>query len=213
MTGRGAGRVFTPIARRYDLINTVLSLGRDQAWRREVVEQLPQGRLLDLGAGTGAANAIFGDRTVTALDPSPGMLARNHLAQRVTGVGEVLPFEDSAFDAVFSAYVFRNLDSIPVTLDEIARVLRPGGRLGVVDLGRPKKAWQRRLHRLGTAIVLPTVGLFGGAPKAYWYLHRTLDKLPPAEVLFREGPLALESVWRMGTMGFVYGAVLVKAPG
>ena len=204
------GRVFAPIAHRYDRINTILSLGQDQKWRRSAVERLPQGRLLDLGAGTGAANPVFGGRQVVALDPSTEMLGLNGSRFLVGGVGEMLPFAAGSFDAVFSAYVFRNLDSVELALAEIGRVLRPGGKAGIVDLGRPRRGWQRRLHRFGTTIVLPTVGLLVGAPRAYTYLHRTLDKLPPPEEMFASGPLVLEDMWRMGSMGFVHAAILAK---
>jgi demethylmenaquinone methyltransferase/2-methoxy-6-polyprenyl-1,4-benzoquinol methylase len=202
--------VFTPIARCYDMVNAVLSLGRDQVWRRSVISSLPEGDLLDLGSGTGAANEIFGSRRVVAVDPSFGMLERNHAVRRVAGAGEALPLADSSFDAVFSAYVVRNLDSVERTLSEVARILRPGGKLGIIDLARPISGWQRSLHRVGTAAVLPTVGLLTGAPAAYWYLHKSLDKLPPPERLFGDGPMTLENVWRMGPMGFVYVAVLAR---
>ncbi len=205
-----ADRIFTPIARRYDLINRIVSLGRDQVWRKAVVDCLPDGDLLDLGAGTGAADSLFGQRRITALDPSQGMLALNRAHYRVAGIGETLPFGDASFDAVFSAYVFRNLTSIQDTMNEIARVLRPGGRVGIVDLSRPLSLFQRSLHRMGTAIVLPTVGILCAAPRAYWYLHRSLDKLPPPEEIYRGSPLSLERVWRMGAMGFVYGVLLEK---
>lgn len=204
------GKVFAPIAGRYDRINSILSLGRDQSWRRRVVDRLPPGRLLDLGAGTGAAAPVFGRREVVALDPSLEMLERNAAAQRVGGVGERLPFRDGTFDAVFSAYVFRNLDSVAETLEETARVLRAGGKAGVVGLGRPRVGWQAAIHRVGTAIVLPAIGLLSGSPSAYVYLHKSLDKLPSPEEMFDGGPLVVEDVWRMGMMGFVYGAVLVK---
>ncbi len=114
------------------------------------------------------------------------MLGLNGSRFLVGGVGEMLPFAAGSFDAVFSAYVFRNLDSVELALAEIGRVLRPGGKAGIVDLGRPRRGWQRRLHRFGTTIVLPTVGLLVGAPRAYTYLHRTLDKLPPPEGDVRE---------------------------
>jgi demethylmenaquinone methyltransferase/2-methoxy-6-polyprenyl-1,4-benzoquinol methylase len=205
------GSVFTNIAGRYDLINRILSLGRDQAWRRSAVEFLPPGRLLDLGAGTGAANPVFRDRAVVALDPAPEMLAHNPARHRVVGVGEHLPFEAGSFDAVFSAYVFRNLDSVEGTLAEVARVLRPGGMAGIVDLARPVTPLRRRVHRAGTAAVLTAVGTVAGAREEYTYLHRSLDKLPPPEELYASGPLRLDRLWRMGPLGFVYGVILVKA--
>lgn len=204
------GSVFTDIADKYDRINRILSFGRDQAWRRRVVDKLPGGRLLDLGGGTGAANPVFGERQVVALDPSPEMLALNESARRVVAVGEALPFAENAFDAVFSAYVFRNLDSVDQTLAEVARVLRPGGRLGVVGLGRPKTAVLAAVHRAGSSIVLPVVGSLAGARREYVYLNRSLDKLPPPEQMYAAGPLRLVSLWRMGPLGFVYGVVLEK---
>jgi demethylmenaquinone methyltransferase/2-methoxy-6-polyprenyl-1,4-benzoquinol methylase len=203
--------VFSRIARRYDTVNRVLSLGRDGAWRRSASAHLPPGLVLDLGAGTGAANRELGTRRVVALDPSAPMLDLNPQRRRVVGYGEHLPFADASFDAVFSAFVLRNVDSVPATLAEIHRVLRPGGAAAIVDLSRPASAWQRVLHHMGTAVVLPVVGAFLGSPRAYWYLHRSLDKLPPPQVLFGEGPLALERLWRMGPLRFVYGVVLRKA--
>ncbi len=202
--------MFSRIAGKYDRINSLLSLGRDQQWRRTAIDQLPQGRILDLGGGTGAANDAFGTREVVTLDPAAEMLALNPVAKRAVGAGERIPFGDGTFDAVFSAYVFRNLDSVSVTLEEIARVLRPGGRAGIVDLGRPAPGWKRTLHRAGTAVVLPLVGMAVGARKEYVYLNRSLDKLPPAEDLLGGSSLRLVNTWRMGPLGFVYGAILEK---
>ncbi len=206
-TGR---EVFSDIARRYDRVNSLLSLGRDGAWRRSAARHLPAGRILDLGAGTGAAAGVLAGATVVALDPSEPMLARNPEPLRVAGTGERLPFGAGTFDGVFSAFVFRNLDSVPAALEEIARVLRPGGVAAIVDLGRPAGELRRRLHRAGTRVVLPLVGRAVGGREEYTYLHHSLDKLPPPEVLFGNGPLRLERTWRMGPLGFVYGAVLVK---
>jgi len=205
------GTVFTDIAGRYDRLNSILSLGRDQAWRLTAIDRLPSGRTLDLGAGTGAANAVFGDRDVVALDPSSEMLALNDAAHRVVAVGERLPFVDESFDAVFSAYVFRNLDSVDAAVAEIFRILRPGGKVGIVDLGRPVGSAARSVHRAGTSIVLPLAGMTIGARTEYTYLHHTLDKHPAPEILFRGAPLRLETTWRMGPMGFVWGAILSKA--
>jgi ubiquinone/menaquinone biosynthesis C-methylase UbiE len=112
---------------------------------------------------------------------------------------------------VFSGFVFRNLASVEKTLAEIHRVLRPGSSAVVVDLTRPRNGPLHALHRVGTAIVLPLVGLFfAAAPREYWYLHKSLDSLPPPEVLFAGHGLIVEEVWRMGLFGFVYGARLRK---
>ena len=207
MRGR---QVFSRIARRYDTLNSVLSMGRDGAWRRSAIEHLPPGRVLDLGAGTGAANREFGERVVMALDPSAQMVALNPERRRVIAVGESLPYADGSFDGVFSAFVFRNLSSIQQTLDEIHRVLRPGGAAAIVDLGRPETRLKRAVHRVGTAVVLPIAGAVIGAPREYWYLHRSLDRLPRPEVIYGGGPLGSERLWRMGPLGFVYGVVLRK---
>lgn len=204
------GSVFKDIADRYDRLNAMLSLGQDQKWRETVVCRLPQGRLLDLGAGTGAANDLFGARHVVALDPAPEMLALNGAPSRVVAVGEDLPFADGSFDAVFSAYVFRNLDSVDRTMAEVARVLRPGGVAGIVDLGRPENKRAASLHRVGTSIVLPLAGRGIGAKDEYVYLHHTLDKHPPPDELLANTPLTLFETWRLGPMGFVYGALLRK---
>jgi demethylmenaquinone methyltransferase / 2-methoxy-6-polyprenyl-1,4-benzoquinol methylase len=202
--------IFTRIATRYDRINRILSFGQDQDWRRRGVEHLPQGRIVDLGSGTGAAAPVFGNRSVVGLDPVREMLALSPLEMRVAAVGEAMPFADSSVDGVFSAYVFRNLTSIPDTLAEIERILRPGGAAVVVDLGRPRNRLLAMLHRAGSAVVLPLAGLLARAPRDYWYLHRSLDKLPPAEALYDDTPLIFEHVWRMGPFGFVYGVVLRK---
>ena len=211
MTARPSDAVFARIARRYDLLNRVLALGREQAWRRSVIDRLPPGRMLDLGAGTGAAHPLFGDRSVVALDPVAGMLDLNPTAAKVVGMGEALPFADNTFDSVFSAFVFRNLDSVTGTLSEIARVLRPGGLVGIVDLGRPRRKPAAALHRAASAVVVPLAGSMIGAAAEYRYLHRSLDKLSPPEQLYADTPLSVYQLWRMGPLGFVYGAVLTKA--
>lgn len=202
--------IFARIARRYDRINSILSLGREKNWRAIGVRMLEPGLVLDLGCGTGDTD--FGGRPVVGLDPVVEMLALSPVPARVVGVGEQLPIRDDALDGVFSAYVFRNLTSVDRTLDEIERVLKAGGSAVIIDLGRPTNPFLRFLHRLGTAIVLPLVGLvFAGAPREYWYLHKSLDSLPPPEDLYASRSLILEEVWRSGLFGFVYGVRLRKA--
>lgn len=201
--------IFARIAARYDRINRLLSLGQERAWRRRGVEMLSPGVVLDLGCGTGDTD--FAGRRVIGLDPVVEMLALSPVPERVVGVGEHLPFAAETVDGVFSGFVFRNLSSVKHTLAEVRRVLRPGCAAVVVDLSRPRNPILRVLHRLGTAIVLPLVGLvLAGAPREYWYLHRSLDSLPPPELLLAGHGLVLEEVWRAGVFGFVYGARLRK---
>jgi demethylmenaquinone methyltransferase/2-methoxy-6-polyprenyl-1,4-benzoquinol methylase len=203
--------IFARIARRYDLINGVLSLGQENRWRRIGVDMLAPGIVLDLGCGPG--NTDFEGRTVIGLDPVEEMLALSPVAATVVAVGEEIPLGDESVDGVFSAFVFRNLSSIDRTLEEIERVLEPGKVAVIIDIGRPVNPVLRFLHRIGTAVTLPLVGLlFAGAPREYWYLHKSLDSLPQPEVLYSGGSLDLEQVWRSGLFGFVYGVRLRKAP-
>ena len=213
MTGLSPDRIFSRIHRRYDRLNRLLSLGQDQAWRQRGVDCLPGGLILDLGGGTGVAMGLFNSRQqVVALDPAWAMLAANPAPLRVVGEGERLPFADNTFDGIFSAFVFRNLHSVDETLSEAARVLRPGGTMVVVDAARPTGRPAGAVHRLGTAVFSPLVGVLGGAVREYWYFHRSMDKLPHPEEMFAHCPLRVERIWRMGILGGVYGVVLRTPP-
>lgn len=201
--------IFARIAARYDLINRILSLGQERNWRARGVDRLGSGTVLDLGSGTGDTD--FAGREVVGLDPVVEMLALSPVAKRVVAVGESLPFKDGSFGGVFSAFVVRNLDSVDETLAETYRVLEAGGSAVMIDLARPVNPLLRLLHRVGTAVILPLVGLvFAGAPREYWYLHRSLDSLPPPETLYANTPLQLIDIWRSGPFGFVYGVELKK---
>lgn len=201
--------IFARIAGRYDRVNRILSLGQEQNWRARGINMLDDGMILDLGCGTGTTD--FGPRDVVGLDPVVEMLELSRVEKRVGGVGEKLPFADDSFDGIFSGFVFRNLTSVDAALAEMERVLKPGTAAVVVDLTRPRHWLLQWLHRVGTAVVLPLVGLlFAGAPGEYWYLHRSLDALPAPEEMFVGRSLVLEEVWRMGLFGFVYGALLRK---
>lgn len=201
--------IFAKIARRYDRVNVILSLGQEKNWRAIGVEMLDPGLVLDLGCGTGDTD--FDGRDVIGLDPVLEMIALSSVPARVVGVGEELPIGEETLDGVFSAFVFRNLTSIDRSLEEIARVLKPGASAVIIDLSRPENPLLRFLHRIGTAVILPIVGLlFAGAAKEYWYLHRTLDSLPPPEDLYAGRGLLVEEIWRTGLFGFVYGVRLRK---
>ena len=201
--------IFAKIASQYDLINRILSFGQERKWRDRSIHHLNRGIVLDLGCGTGDTD--FEGRTVVGIDPVIEMMALSSATAKAVAVGEELPFRADSFDAVFSGYVFRNLTSAESTLAEVSRVLKPGAAAVVLDLTRPSNALLRLLHRIGTAITLPLVGLvLARAPREYWYLHRSLDSLPPPEELFAGHDLILEEVWRMGLFGFVYGSRLRK---
>lgn len=201
--------IFAKIAKRYDRINQILSLGRQDAWRVIGVDMLEPGTILDLGCGPG--NTDFGDRSVVGLDPVVEMLELSDESARVAAIGESLPIRTESMGSVFSAFVFRNLTSVDDTLAEIERVLVPGGVAVVIDLGRPFNRMWRGLHWLGTAVILPLVGLlFAGAPREYWYLHMSLGSLPQPHELYAGRSLVLEEVWRAGMFGFVYGVRLRK---
>lgn len=201
--------IFAKIAAQYDRINRILSLGQERKWRARGIQMLEWGRVLDLGSGTGDTD--FEGRPVVGIDPVIEMLALSPASARVVAVGEDLPFGDGSFEGVFSGYVFRNLTSVKETLREINRTLKPGSTAVIIDLSRPTNPVLRALHRVGTAIVLPLVGLiFAAAPREYWYLHKSLDALPPPEELFGDSPLEVEEIWRSGFFGFVYGVRLRK---
>ena len=201
--------IFAKIAAQYDRINRILSFGQERKWRARGIQMLEWGRVLDLGSGTGDTD--FEGRPVVGIDPVIEMLALSPASARVVAVGEDLPFGDGSFEGVFSGYVFRNLTSVKETLREINRTLKPGSAAVIIDLSRPTNPVLRALHRVGTAIVLPLVGLiFAAAPREYWYLHKSLDALPPPEELFGDSPLEVEEIWRSGFFGFVYGVRLRK---
>lgn len=201
--------IFAKIAAQYDRINRILSLGQERKWRARGIQMLEWGRVLDLGSGTGDTD--FEGRPVVGIDPVIEMLALSPASARVVAVGEDLPFGDGSFEGVFSGYVFRNLTSVNETLREINRTLKPGSAAVIIDLSRPTNPVLRALHRVGTGIVLPLVGLiFAAAPREYWYLHKSLDALPPPEELFGDSPLEVEEIWRSGFFGFVYGVRLRK---
>jgi demethylmenaquinone methyltransferase/2-methoxy-6-polyprenyl-1,4-benzoquinol methylase len=199
----GSGAMFDRIARRYDLLNRVLSLGLDQRWRRLTVSalQLEAGnRVLDLATGTGdLAFAMLRScpgASVYGLDPSPAMLA---VAQEKweraiaagggapdrleLGVGEAetLPFDDGAFDSVAIAFGLRNVPDRERALREMARVTRPGGRIAILELGEPRGPVLGRLARLHIHVILPRIGALLSGSREYRYLEKSIAAFPPPE--------------------------------
>jgi len=180
--------MFDRIARRYDLVNTVLSGGTDGGWRRRAARATnlkAGGSALDVACGSGKLTAelarIAGPRgRVVGLDFSPQML---EVAQRdhpgiefLEGDALKLPFDDAEFDASTVAFGLRNLSDPIAGLREMLRVVKPGGRSVVLEFVRPPQNLVGGAYRIYLRTLLPAIGgALSGQPAAYRYLSETVD--------------------------------------
>jgi demethylmenaquinone methyltransferase / 2-methoxy-6-polyprenyl-1,4-benzoquinol methylase len=172
---RHALALFEGLPGAYDRMGALLSFGQDPRWRRALVAAIdprPGDRVLDVAAGTGLvtqALARWAPCDVVALDQSEAMLsaARARLSRDpelaarvtlVTGEAERLPFADGEFDALTFTYLLRYVDDRAATMRELVRVLKPGGRIAMVEFGVPARPPLRALWRLHTRIGLPLLG-------------------------------------------------------
>jgi len=165
---RHALQLFEGLPRRYDRTGAVMSFGQDPRWRAAMVNAVdprPGQRILDVATGTGmVARALAGrGAIVTALDQSAAMLAvaRAHAPANVTfvqGEAERLPFADASFDALTFTYLLRYVDDPAATLAELARVVKPAGRIGMVEFGAPGHPVLKALWRVHTRVGLPLIG-------------------------------------------------------
>lgn len=187
--------MFGRIARRYDLANHLLSGGADFLWRRraaKIVEQWRPKHVLDLATGSGdlalAIQRLLPDAAVIAADFSPEMLSvANDKGVRETILADAmnLPFESESFDALTVAFGLRNMSDWNLALREMARVLRSGGHLLVLDFSLPvgplRPAYRFYLHRC-----LPVLAsLVTGQKAAYDYLSGSIEKFPSGEEMIR----------------------------
>lgn len=163
---RHARALFAPLGPTYDRVGAILSFGQDPRWRRFLVSRIPAtgGHVLDVATGTGlvAAELLRRGHEVTGVDQSPGMLAvaRERLGDRATLVeasAETLPFPDATFDHLTFTYLLRYVDDPGATLTELARVVRPGGTVAMLEFGVPRGMW-RPLWDLYCAVGLPLAG-------------------------------------------------------
>lgn len=220
---RRVRRMFDGIARRYDAFNTVASLGRDESWRRltaRIAAPEPVERGLDAAAGTGKLSAALAAHAghVTALDFSAPMLVRGgpdlaerRLLERVHRVqGDILalPFPDGAFDCATIGFGLRNLADIPLGLREFRRVLRPGGRLAVLDIVRPRSALGRAAYGIGFRRLMPLVGwALSGDRGAYQYLPDSVERyLDPDELA---AALSEAGFTNVGYRGLMLGSIAI----
>lgn len=182
--------MFDGVARRYDLTNTVLSFGLDRRWRRatRACLQLDAGeRVLDLAAGTGVSTLELshGGARAIACDFSLGMLRAGRADRRrrrlpfVAGDATHLPFADAAFDAAVISFGLRNVSDVPWALREMARVVRPGGRLVVCEFSRPTFRPFRIVYLNYLMRALPWVARrVSSNPDAYVYLAESIRAWP-----------------------------------
>ena len=188
--------MFDRISPRYDRVNRVMTFNADQRWRRALVRRLGVAagdRVLDLACGTGDFAQICRDAGagVVALDFSRGMLvagARRHggAFPFVQGDALRLPLADGAFSVAVSGFALRNFTSIPPVLVELARVIEPGGRLGLLEVDRPRSRVVAAGHGLYFNHVVPLVGgVVGGERQAYRYLPQSASYLPGQDELVR----------------------------
>jgi demethylmenaquinone methyltransferase / 2-methoxy-6-polyprenyl-1,4-benzoquinol methylase len=182
---RAVQQMFDGIAPTYDTLNRVLSLGIDQSWRRKAIAALGAihgRRVLDVCAGTLdlAALAVSAGAEVIATDFSHAMLASGRgkvLVPVVRADALALPFVDAAFDGVICGFGLRNLDDTRAGLAEMRRVIKPGGRLVVLDFFRPRRTVTRAVQSLYNQRVLPLVGgLVSGDRSAYRYLADSIER-------------------------------------
>ena len=201
---------FSNIYKFYDLINTVLTLGFDKSWREKAADNLIGTSVLDLGSGTGAAFDQLLNYETTALDPDKKMLELNTFEDKVLGSAENLPFEDNSFDNVFCCFVWRNISDTNKALQEVYRVLRPGGKFILLDMTRPKNPFLKILHKIGTFKVLHLIGLLTFNLKEYRFLYKSLDFYPQPENHLKKDTFIDLQIERMGLFNFVYLAVFTK---
>lgn len=187
-------RLFATIADRYDLITVVLSYGLDDKWKdRLIAFAAPQAqdRLLDLACGTGDILFRAADRVSVAvgLDVTLRMLQRAAVKRKTTLVnGDMLalPFASGYFSVVTAGYGLRNVPDLQQAIDEIARVLAPGGRFLSLDFNRPERAWLRGAYLTYLTIVGSTLGLvLHRDPDTYRYIPESIRNYPGASGVAR----------------------------
>ncbi|MBI5876731.1 MAG: ubiquinone/menaquinone biosynthesis methyltransferase [Chloroflexi bacterium] len=222
-------QMFGRIARRYDTMNRLMTMGRDQAWRKLTAQalQLPGGgAVLDLATGTGdlafAVRDVWPGSRVTAMDFAYPMMQFGQVKQQARDDGRVwfaqgdalaLPFADAQFDGVTNGFLLRNLVDLPGGLAEMRRVTKPGGRVACLEITRPQTPVFRELFGLYFYRLVPLLGgIIAGDLNAYTYLPNSLTKFPIApdlkQLMLQTGFRDVQYRLRMlGTMALHVGVV------
>ncbi|MFO0676109.1 MAG: ubiquinone/menaquinone biosynthesis methyltransferase [Polyangiaceae bacterium] len=217
----GTGSMFDAIADRYDFVNRVMSFGTDVRWRRLAVSRLGlhgSCEVLDLATGTADVALAVAARTpgarVLGTDPSDRMLdvgrakiGAHGLASRVRlarGSAEAIDADDASFDGVTIAFGIRNVKDRPRALREMARVVRPGGRVVVLELTEPRGRFLGRIARWHVHDVVPRIGAWLSGAREYRYLERSIAAFPPAEEF--AATMATSGVEVVETRALAFGA-------
>ncbi|MGC4100134.1 bifunctional demethylmenaquinone methyltransferase/2-methoxy-6-polyprenyl-1,4-benzoquinol methylase UbiE [Ferruginibacter sp.] len=188
--------MFNDIAFNYDFLNRFLSAGIDIRWRKKAIRQLaalkPQ-TILDVATGTAdvaiMASGILKPAKITGIDISDGMLeigrkkvekaGLSNTIELLNGDSETINFKDNSFDAVTVAFGVRNFQHLEKGLSEIRRVLKPGGKLVILEFSKPKMPGVKSMYNLYMKIICPNVGkLFSKNRNAYKYLDESIQKFP-----------------------------------
>lgn len=182
--------MFDSIAPRYDLVNRIMTFSMDKGWRRRTVESLrlaPGATVLDVACGTGDLCRELQARGAQpiGLDLSWGMLAHARTAAPlVQGDGLALPLPDGCVDAAVSGFALRNVAGLGELFSELARVVRPGGGIALLEVAQPESALLRLGHGIYFGHVVPRIGAMLSDGNAYRYLPRSVAYLPqPAQML------------------------------
>jgi len=195
-------KMFSSIARYYDLNNSLLSLGLHHQWKQKTLEALALQAgesILDVGAGTAdlsilAAEKISQSGRIIATDLNEAMLriGRQKLAARnlphvscALANAEALPFPDQSFDAVVTGFCLRNVSDLKQALQEIFRLLKPGGRMACLDFSTPASPWLRTLYDFYSFSLLPKIGAWVSRDQTgiYQYLPDSIRAFPDQERL------------------------------
>ena len=196
-------RMFSSIARRYDLNNTILSFGLHHHWKRiacQMVAEAYPNRTIDVGAGTCDLPLMLASefpalRRMVAVDLNASMLEVGVEKIRTTacedrihccrGNAESLSFRDNVFDAAMAGFCIRNVGRLDIALQEIYRILKPGGRFICLEFSRPTTRWLQTLYDLYSLQILPWVGTWvaGDRTEVYRYLPSSIREFPDQHAL------------------------------
>lgn len=191
-------QMFDNISGKYDLLNRILSMGIDVSWRKKVVKSVKKENpaiILDIATGTGdlaIAMAKSTDAKITGFDLSAGMLEvgrkkveEQNLQNRIEmiqGDAENMPFEDNSFDVITVAFGVRNFENLEKGLNDIYRVLKPGGKFIILEFSQPESFPMKQLYSFYSRTVLPRIGKkISKDQSAYTYLPDSVQAFPYGE--------------------------------